>query len=148
MQKENLDPSYVGEGMYRENIMDHYKNPHNKGEIKDAEIRFTENNPLCGDVITINIKLNDSKVEDVKFRGRGCAISQSAASMLTDEIRGKTIKKVKNLQREDIVKMLGIDIGVVRTKCAVLGLIAIKNGIKEFESKYTVLRERKNGKIQ
>ena len=135
MPKENLDPSFVGEGMYRENILDHYKHPHNHGEIKNPDIKFTENNPLCGDVITINIKLNDSKVEDVKFRGRGCAISQSAASMLTDEIEGKTLKEVKNLQREDIVNMLGIDIGVVRTKCATLGLVAVKNGIKEFEDK-------------
>ena len=148
MPKENLDPNFAGEGIYRENILDHYKNPHNHGEIKNPDIKFTENNPLCGDVITVNIKLNGSKVEDVKFRGIGCAISQSAASMLTDEIRGKTLKEVKNLQREDIVNMLGIDIGVVRTKCATLGLAAIKNGIKEFESKYTVLRERKNGKIQ
>jgi len=132
---ENLNPNYVGEGMYRENILDHYKNPHNHGEIKDADIKFTENNPLCGDVITVNIKLNDSKVEDIKFHGRGCAISQSAASMLTDEIRGKTLKEVKNLQREDIVNMLGIDIGVVRVKCAMLGLVAIKEGIKEFENK-------------
>jgi len=132
---ENLNPNYVGEGMYRENILDHYKNPHNHGEIKDADIKFTENNPLCGDVITVNIKLNNSKVEDIKFHGRGCAISQSAASMLTDEIRGKTLKEVKNLQREDIVNMLGIDIGVVRVKCAMLGLVAIKEGIKEFENK-------------
>lgn len=133
MQKENLDPSYVGEGMYRENILDHYKNPHNHGEIENPDIKFTENNPLCGDVITVNLKLNDSKVEDVKFRGRGCAISQSAVSMLTDEIKGKTLKEVKNFQREDIVNMLGIEIGVVRTKCATLGLVAVKNGINEFE---------------
>src|SRR3989338_7272535 len=132
---ENLDPKYVGEGIYRENILDHYKNPHNHGEIKNPDIKFTENNPLCGDVITINIKLSDSKVEDAKFRGVGCAISQAAASMLTDKIKGKTLKEAKNLQRGDIVNMLGIDIGVVRTKCATLGLVAIKNGINEFENK-------------
>src|SRR3989338_4706660 len=132
MQKENLDPSYVGEGMYRENIMDHYKNPHNYGEIKDAEIRFTENNPLCGDVITINLKLNKNKVEDAKFRGSGCAISQSAMSMLTDKIKGKKFEEIEKIKREDIVKMLGIEVGPVRTKCAVLGLVAVKEGIKEF----------------
>lgn len=134
MQKENLDTSYVGEGMYRENILDHYKNPHNHGEIKNPDIKFTENNPLCGDVITINVKLNDSKVEDVKFRGRGCAISQSAMSMLTDEIKGKSLGEIKKIMREDIVNMLGIEIGVVRTKCATLGLVAVKNGIMEFEN--------------
>lgn len=135
MPKENLDPNFVGEGMYRENILDHYKNPHNHGEIKNPDIKFTENNPLCGDVITVSIKLNGGKVEDIKFRGIGCAISQSAASMLTDKIKGKTLKEAKNLQREDLVNMLGINIGIVRTKCATLGLVAIKNGIKEFENK-------------
>ena len=131
---ENLDPSFAGEGMYRENILDHYKNPHNHGTIENAEIKFTENNPLCGDVITVNLKLNDHKVEDVKFSGRGCAISQSAASMLTDEIKGKSLQEIKNIDREKMVELLGIDVGPVRTKCAVLGLVAIKNGINEFES--------------
>ena len=130
---ENIDPSYAGEGMYRENILDHYKNPHNKGEIEDAEIKFTENNPLCGDVITVNLKLSDHKVEDIKFNGSGCAISQSAMSMLTDEIKGKSFEEVKKISREDVIKMLGIEIGIVRIKCAVLGLVAVKNGIKEHE---------------
>ena len=130
-----MDPSFAGEGMYRENILDHYKNPHNKGEIENADIKFTENNPLCGDVITINLKLNDHKVDDVKFSGLGCAISQAATSMLTDEVIGKTLEDVKNIKREDVVNLLGIDVGPVRTKCAVLGLVAIKEGIKEFENK-------------
>ena len=134
MPKENLNPSYAGEGMYRENILDHYKHPHNHGEIKNPDIKFTENNPLCGDVITVNLKLDDHKVEDIKFRGSGCAISQSAMSMLTDEIKGKTLEEVKNIKRENIISLLGIDVGPVRIKCAVLGLIAIKNGIKEFEN--------------
>jgi len=134
MTQENIDPSFVGEGIYRENILDHYKNPHNKGTIENADIKFTENNPLCGDVITINLKLNDNKVEDIKFSGVGCAISQSAASMLTDEIKGKTLEEVKNTNREKVVELLGIEVGPVRTKCAVLGLVAVKEGIKEFES--------------
>ena len=131
---ENLDPSFVGEGIYRENILDHYKNPHNKGEIDNPDIKFTENNPLCGDVITINLKINDHKVEDIKFSGVGCAISQAATSMLTDEVIGKSIEEVKNIKREVIVDLLGIDVGPVRTKCAVLGLVAIKEGIKEYEN--------------
>jgi len=134
MTQENIDLSYAGEGIYRENILDHYKNPHNKGTIENAEIKFTENNPLCGDVITINLKLNDHKVEDIKFSGQGCAISQSATSMLTDEISGKTLEEVKNIKREDVINLLGIDVGPVRTKCAVLGLVAVKEGIKEFEN--------------
>jgi len=135
MTQENMDPSFAGEGMYRENILDHYKNPHNKGEIENPEIKFTENNPLCGDVITINLKLNDHKVDDIKFSGVGCAISQAATSMITDEVIGKTMEEVKNMNREDVINLLGIEVGPVRTKCAVLGLVAIKNGIKEFENK-------------
>ena len=132
--KEELDPNYVGDGIYKENIMDHYKNPHNHGMISNAEIKHTENNPLCGDVVTVTLKLDGHKIEDAKFAGRGCAISQAAASMLTDEIKGKTLKEAQNLKRENVVEMLGIEVGPVRTKCAVLGLVAVREGIKEFES--------------
>ena len=131
---ENLDPSFAGEGMYRENIIDHYKNPHNHGTIENPDAKFTENNPLCGDVVTVTLKLNDQKVEDVKFMGQGCAISLASTSMLTDEIKGKTLEEVKNFKRGDVVDLLGIEIGPVRTKCAVLGLVAIKEGIKQFEN--------------
>jgi len=132
---ENINRDYVGEGMYKENILDHYKHPHNQGQIENADIKHTENNPLCGDVITINLKLNSNKVKDIKFVGRGCAISQSAMSMLTDEIKGKSLEDAKKISREDVVDMLGIEVGPVRTKCAVLGLVAVKNGIKEFQDK-------------
>ena len=132
---ENMEPSFAGEGMYRENIIDHYKNPHNHGIIENAEIKFTENNPLCGDVISVTLKLNDRNVEDIKFIGQGCAISKAATSMLTDEIKGKTLEDIKKVSRDDVVDMLGIEIGPVRTKCAVLGLVAVKEGIKQFENK-------------
>ena len=135
MSQENLDPSYSGEGIYRENILDHYKNPHNQGLIENADVKFTENNPICGDVISINLKINDNKIEDIKFVGQGCAISQSAMSMLTNELKVKTLEEVKNFKTEDVINMLGIESGIVRTKCAVLGLVAVKNGIKEFENK-------------
>ena len=131
---ENMDPSFAGEGMYRENIIDHYKNPHNHGIIENAEIKFTENNPLCGDVISVTLKLNEHNLEDIKFIGQGCAISKAATSMLTDEIKGKTLEDIKKVSRDDVVDMLGIEIGPVRTKCAVLGLVAVKEGIKEFEN--------------
>ncbi|MDP6648023.1 MAG: SUF system NifU family Fe-S cluster assembly protein [Candidatus Woesearchaeota archaeon] len=134
MSQEDLDPSFAGEGIYRENILDHSKHPHNHGSIENAEIKFTENNPLCGDVISVNLKLNKHRVEDIKFNGSGCAISQSAASILTDEVKGKTLEEVKKINREDVVDLLGIEIGIVRTKCAVLALVAIKEGINKFES--------------
>ena len=132
---ENMNPDYTGEGMYRENIIDHYKHPHNHGTIGNADIKQTENNPLCGDAVTVSLKLNDGKVKDIKFEGHGCAISQAATSMLTDDIKGKTLEEIKKVSREDVVNMLGIEIGLVRTKCAVLGLVAIKEGIKQFENK-------------
>ena len=121
--------------MYRENIIDHYKHPHNHGTIGNADIRQTENNPLCGDVVTVSLKLNEGKVKDIKFEGRGCAISQAATSMLTDDIKGKTLEEIKKISREDVVNMLGIEIGLVRTKCATLGLVAVRNGINEFMNK-------------
>lgn len=133
--REDMNPDYAGEGMYRENIIDHYKHPHNRGTIGNADIRQTENNPLCGDAVTISLKLNDGRVKDIKFEGSGCAISQAAASMLTDEIKGKTLEEAKKVSRENVINMLGIEIGLVRAKCAVLGLVAIKEGIKEFENK-------------
>ena len=133
--KQNMDKGYAGEGIYRENILDHYKNPHNHGALDNAGIRHTESNPLCGDVITINIKLNGHKVENVKFIGSGCAISQASMSMLTDRIKGRKLEEIEKIKREDIVRMLGIEIGPVRTKCAVLGLVAVKEGIKELENK-------------
>lgn len=132
---ENMNPDYAGVGMYRENIIDHYKHPHNHGTIENADIKFTENNPFCGDVITVTIKLMDHKIDGIKFIGKGCAISQAAASMLTDEVKGKTLEEAKNYKREDVVNMLGIEVGPVRTKCAVLGLVAIKEGIKNYESR-------------
>ncbi len=135
MEKENLDKSYTGIGMYRENILDHYKHPHNHGSIGNADIRHTESNPLCGDVITITLKLADHKIKDARFVGSGCAISQASASMLTDEVKGKTLEEVRHIGREFVANLLGIEVGPVRTKCAVLSLVAIKEGIKEFENR-------------
>ena len=132
---ENMNPDYTGEGMYRENIIDHYKHPHNHGTVGNADIRQTENNPLCGDAVTISLKLNDGRVKDIKFEGSGCAISQAAASMLTDGIKGKTLEEIKKIGMEYVINMLGIKIGPVRAKCAVLGLVAIKEGIKKYHGK-------------
>ncbi len=130
---ENIDPNYAGEGIYRENILDHYQNPRNLGRIENPHINHKEFNPLCGDEIEIFLKLNSTKVVEVKFQGRGCAISQSAASMLTESLYGKTLEEIKNLTRDDIVEMLSIPIGPVRVKCAMLSLDTLKNGILIYE---------------
>ena len=115
---------------YRENILDHYRNPRNKGRLENATHSHEENNPLCGDVIRIDLHVTDDNVIDqVSFEGQGCAISQASASMLTEMIQGKTLDEVKQLGKEDILEGLGIEIGPVRLKCALLSLKVLKAGV-------------------
>ena len=112
---------------YRENILDHYRNPRNKGNLEDATHTHEEHNPLCGDVIRIDLHVNDEDViEEVGFEGQGCAISQASASMLTEMIQGKTLDEAKKLSKEDILEALGIEIGPVRLKCALLSLKVLR----------------------
>ncbi len=117
------------EEIYKENIIDHYKYPHNKGEIKFT-IKHQELNPVCGDEITIYIRIKDRKIEDVSFTGHGCAISQASISMLTDKIKGMKIDKVNDLTKEDVLEMLGIPISYVRMKCALLSLKVVQEGLE------------------
>lgn len=125
----------MSESLYLEQIMDHYKNPRNFGCLEKYTFKHAENNPLCGDEIQIEVELNSNKVSEIRFSGKGCAISQASASMLTEFVKEKTIDEIKKLTRDNVVKMLGIKIGAVRIKCAVLALVALKNGIKNFEEK-------------
>jgi nitrogen fixation NifU-like protein len=123
------------EEIYKENILDHYRNPHNVGDMKDATFCNEENNPICGDTLELLVKLDKSgHVADVKFHGSGCAISQASVSMLTDLMKGKTLDELKKMTRDDVLKMLGIPIGVVRMKCALLSLRTLQRGIERFES--------------
>lgn len=115
--------------LYREHILDHYQNPRNYGEIEDPDISHEEYNPLCGDRLTIQLRLGDERVEEVKFHGEGCAISQASASMLTELVEGKSVDELKALTKDDILGMLGIPIGPVRIKCALLALKALKAGV-------------------
>ncbi len=115
--------------LYRELILDHYQHPHNHGEIPGADISYEDSNPLCGDKIRIDIKLKDNVVTDVKFNGKGCAISQASASMLTDELMGKSLDQVKQMNKQFILDMVGIPLGPTRVKCALLPLKVIKAGV-------------------
>lgn len=115
--------------LYRELILDHYQHPHNHGEIPEADISYEDSNPLCGDKIRIDIKLKNNVVEDVKFNGKGCAISQASASMLTDELLGKSLDEIKAMDKQFILDMLGIPLGPTRVKCALLPLKVIKAGV-------------------
>lgn len=115
---------------YRENILDHYRHPRNKGHLEHPTHTHTEHNPLCGDIITIELHVNEQNVIDgVRFDGEGCAISQASASMLTEMLQGKTLDEAKKLSKEDILEALGIQLGAVRLKCALLSLKVLKGAV-------------------
>lgn len=115
--------------LFRQNILDHYQNPRNYGTLDRPDISAEDSNPLCGDEIRIDLKVKDGVIEDVRFSGKGCSISRAAASMLTEEIRGKTLEEVKRIGKDDVLEMLGIELGPVRLKCALLALKTLKVGV-------------------
>jgi len=120
----------VSDDLYREYILDHYKNPRNYGRLEHPTISHEEGNPLCGDVVGIDILLDkDNNVADVKFHGRGCAISQASASILTEKIKGMNIEQVKAITKDDLLEELGIEVSATRLKCALLSLKVLKAGI-------------------
>ncbi len=114
------------EQMYQENILDHYRNPRNFGFLDNPDVDVNDYNPLCGDKVGIQMKINGNTIKEVKFYGSGCAISQAAASMLTDEIKGKNIGDILRLTKQDIIDLLGIEISYARLKCALLALKVLK----------------------
>lgn len=117
------------DALYREAILDHYRHPRHKGALADADIHYHDTNPFCGDEITIDLKVEDGTVVNAAFDGRGCAISQATASMLMEEVIGKTLDELKTWDKEYILEMLGIEIGPVRLKCALLPLKVLKAGV-------------------
>jgi nitrogen fixation NifU-like protein len=117
----------MADDLYRELILDHYKNPHNHGTLDPCDARAEGQNPLCGDEIAITLTFNGGEViEDIRFAGRGCAISQAAASMLTDIVKGRPVREVAAMPSEELLDELGIPLTPVRLKCAVLGLGVLK----------------------
>ncbi len=121
------------ENLYREHILDHYRHPRNQGTLDDADISCELDNPVCGDVVRLDIRLRDGRVSEVRFSGRGCVISMASASMLTEEILGKTVEELKALQDEDMFGMLGITLGPVRAKCGLLPLRVLHEGLDRLE---------------
>jgi nitrogen fixation NifU-like protein len=114
---------------YREVIIDRYQNPHFKGELAPNDFTFEDSNPLCGDEIRIDVVLNgDDRVMDARYSGRGCAISQASADLLLESIQGKSIEEIKQLTKDDVLELLGIELGPVRLKCALLPLKVLKAG--------------------
>jgi nitrogen fixation protein NifU and related proteins len=114
------------EELYRDNILDHYKNPRNHGEIEPADAQAEGMNPLCGDEVTISVALDGDTIEDVRFRGRGCAISQAATSMLMEMVKGRSAAEVADMSRDELLEEVGIPLTPVRLKCALLGLGVLK----------------------
>jgi nitrogen fixation NifU-like protein len=116
-------------GVYREAILEHYRHPRNFGDLPNANARARDSNVLCGDVMEMQLRVNEDKVEDLRFRGQGCAISLASASMLTELAKGKPISEIKKLGRKDVVHLLGSDPGPMRIECALLGLKVLKMAI-------------------
>jgi nitrogen fixation NifU-like protein len=119
----------MGDSLYRELILDHSKNPRNKGTLDPADFSYEDDNPLCGDQIRIDVRVEDDRVADIKFSGQGCAISVAAVSMLTEMALGQPVGEVKEISKEDILEELGVPIGPARMKCALLGLKVLKAGL-------------------
>jgi nitrogen fixation protein NifU and related proteins len=119
------------EDLYRDNLLDHYENPRHHGTVEGADISHEESNPLCGDRIRVDVKLTDDHrgIAEVAFSGDGCIISQAAASMLLEEVAGKSIEDVQKLERQDVLDLIGVPLTTARVKCALLGLKVLKAGI-------------------
>jgi nitrogen fixation protein NifU and related proteins len=122
----------TNDSMYAEIILDHYKHPRNFGALIGGNAAARDVNTLCGDAIEMNLRIKDGRIEDVCFSGSGCAISQAAASMLTEEVKGKSLDDVRKMDRASIVKMLGIDVSPARIKCALLSLKVLKIAIYNY----------------
>lgn len=112
--------------IYREEILDHYKRPRNFGPLPVGGLKAMDRNASCGDVIELGLKIKNGRVAEIKFQGEGCAIAMASTSMLTEMVKGKTVKQVKKLSDKDMIKKLGINISLGRKKCAQLGLVVLQ----------------------
>jgi nitrogen fixation NifU-like protein len=121
--------------LYREVIIDRYKNPRMKGTLDPHDFSYEDDNPLCGDRIRVDLRVDeDDIITDAQFSGEGCAISQASADLLTESIVGKSLAEVKELGKDDVLELLGIELGPVRLKCALLSLKVVKAGVYGMDS--------------
>jgi nitrogen fixation NifU-like protein len=123
--------------IYHEMIIDYSRNPINYGKIEDHDITFHDSNPLCGDSIDIDMKIDDNKVSDIKFHGKGCAICMACSSVLTEIAKGKNIDEVRNISKTDVLGELGLEnLQAVRIKCALLSLKVLKSALYSYLGKH------------
>ena len=116
----------LSEDMYQDNILEHYKEPHNHGELRGHNVSYRDVNPLCGDIIEMQMIVEDEKIKNVMFSGKGCAISRAAASMLTDKVKGESTDEALKIEKNSVLDMLGVEISAAREKCAFLPLKVMK----------------------
>jgi nitrogen fixation NifU-like protein len=125
--------------MYQDNILDHYENPSHRGTLAHPTFEIRDLNPLCGDEVRIQARLDDeSRLAAVRFEGKGCVISLAAASMLMEEVEGKTLDEVKKMGRQDMLDLLGVPLTTMRVKCAMLPLRALEKAIQRYEEEGAV----------
>ncbi len=117
------------EALYRAEIIEHYRHPHHYGHLENPDVVYHDTNSSCGDELTMELKIEDGRIADARFTGKGCAISQASASMLTDEIIGMSVEEAKKIDKDFILDMLGIEVGPTRIKCALLSLKVLKAGL-------------------
>ncbi len=120
------------DNLYRDFILEHYRSPHNKGHLDPHDLHFADSNPTCGDELSMTPRLDDGRerIADVAFDGQGCAISQAAASILTDELRGQSLEEIKMLDPKDLLEDLGVPIGPARLKCALLSYKVLQGAVR------------------
>jgi len=117
---------------FPKHILDHYRKPRNYGEIKDANVIVKDSNKLCGDYVEIYLKFDGNRISAISFKGQGCMISQASASMLTELVKDKEVEEVLKLTKNDVMKMLGLELGPVKMKCAMLPLVVLRKGIESY----------------
>ncbi len=124
------------DNLYRDFILEHYRNPHNKGILEPHDLEFADSNPTCGDELSMSLVLDPGgqRIADVAFDGRGCAISQASASILTDELRGMTLEEAREMDPRELLEGLGVPIGPARLKCALLSYKVLQGAVRGAEA--------------
>ncbi len=118
--------------MYSEMVLDHFRNPRNFGSLNSCNVSFKDSNPICGDVVQVDLKIVNKKIIDCKFSGSGCAISQVSTDLLLDKIKDLDINAVKSINKDDMFSILGFNVSPLRVKCALLGLKVLKCGVYSY----------------